>query len=71
MDTTKGMFMWFIVHPGADVGNVQSCTRLPSSGFQLASYSWSVISFMIGPVEASGSGPLRIILSTEVVTVST
>ena len=48
--------MWLLVHPLVDVGNVQSCTRLPSGGFQLASYSWPVTSSMIGPVEASGSG---------------
>ena len=53
--------MQFIVHPAADVGNVQSYTRLPSGQFQLASYSWPVTSSMIGPMEASGSGKVALL----------
>ena len=44
---------------------------LPNSSYQLTVYTWSVISSMVGPVEqASGSGPLRATLPTEVVMVS-
>ena len=43
-----------------------------SGGFQLVSHSWLLMSSMVGPVEvAFRSGPQRIILLTEVVTVST
>ena len=69
--------MQLVVCPAVDIGNDQSCsdgviTHLPSSGFQSASYSWPVMSPMVGPVEeAFGTGPLRIILPMEVVIVST
>ena len=48
---------------------IVSC--LPNGSYQLTFYTWLVISSMVGPVEqALGSGPLRVTLSTEVVTVS-
>ena len=45
---------------------------LPNGSYQLTAYSWPVTFSIIGPVEeASGSGPLRATLPTEVVMVST
>ena len=45
---------------------------LPNGDYQLTTYSWLVMSFIVGPVgEASGSGPLMGTLPMEVVMVST
>ena len=45
---------------------------LPKGDYWLTAYSWPVMSLIIGPEEeASGSGPLRATLPTEVVMVST
>ena len=68
--------MQLVVHQAADIGTsshgVTGGNSFAQQWVQWASYSWPVMSSMIGPVEqAFGSGPLRIILPTEVVTVST
>ena len=67
-----GMFIQWSVCPAVGVGNVHTAVHLPSGKFQSAPYSLSMMSSIVGPVgEAHRSGPLRIILPMEVVTVST